>query len=125
MMSFITKKHIARRTFLHGAGVTLALPLLGGAYLRLVPAAAVRVAARRARRRVRAWTYAHPYDFDEGEPYTFVNGGELLLEFLLLAVRLHVEKGRLHAQMRRMRHLAAISSMKPNSISPSAWNSMK
>jgi hypothetical protein len=27
-MSFITKKHIARRTFLQGAGVTLALPLL-------------------------------------------------------------------------------------------------
>jgi hypothetical protein len=27
-MSFLTKKHIARRTFLQGAGVTLALPLL-------------------------------------------------------------------------------------------------
>src|SRR5712691_8701614 len=27
-MSFIMKKHIARRTFLRGAGVTLALPLL-------------------------------------------------------------------------------------------------
>src|SRR5688500_12425835 len=27
-MSFITKKHIARRTFLQGAGVTLALPVL-------------------------------------------------------------------------------------------------
>ena len=27
-MSFITKKHIPRRTFLQGAGVTLALPLL-------------------------------------------------------------------------------------------------
>ncbi len=27
-MSFITKKHVARRTFLQGAGVTLALPLL-------------------------------------------------------------------------------------------------
>ncbi len=27
-MSFITKKHIARRTFLQGAGVTLALPML-------------------------------------------------------------------------------------------------
>src|SRR5688572_28509049 len=27
-MSFITNKHLSRRTFLHGAGVTLALPLL-------------------------------------------------------------------------------------------------
>ena len=27
-MSFITKRHIPRRTFLKGAGVTLALPLL-------------------------------------------------------------------------------------------------
>jgi hypothetical protein len=25
---FITKKHLSRRTFLHGAGVTLALPFL-------------------------------------------------------------------------------------------------
>jgi hypothetical protein len=25
---FITKKHLPRRTFLHGIGVTLALPLL-------------------------------------------------------------------------------------------------
>ena len=27
-MSFITKTHLSRRTFLHGVGVTLALPLL-------------------------------------------------------------------------------------------------
>lgn len=27
-MSFITKKHIARRTFLRASGVTLALPML-------------------------------------------------------------------------------------------------
>src|SRR5438552_6859441 len=27
-MTFITRKHLSRRTFLHGAGVTLALPLL-------------------------------------------------------------------------------------------------
>ena len=32
---FITKKHIPRRTFLRGAGVTLALPLLDS----MVPAA--------------------------------------------------------------------------------------
>src|SRR5215211_6998516 len=27
-MSFITKKHLSRRTFLHGVGVTIALPFL-------------------------------------------------------------------------------------------------
>ena len=27
-MSFITKKHLSRRTFLRGVGVTLSLPLL-------------------------------------------------------------------------------------------------
>src|SRR5688572_11230777 len=36
-MSFITKKHIARRTFLQGAEVTLALPLLDA----MVPASTV------------------------------------------------------------------------------------
>ena len=32
---FIAKKHLSRRTFLHGAGATLALPLLDA----MVPAA--------------------------------------------------------------------------------------
>ena len=36
-MSFITKKHIARRTFLQGAGVTLALPMLEA----MIPASTV------------------------------------------------------------------------------------
>src|SRR5687768_2471855 len=36
-MSFITKKHIARRTFLQGAGVTLALPMLES----MIPASTV------------------------------------------------------------------------------------
>jgi hypothetical protein len=34
---FITKKHIPRRTFLRGAGVALALPLLESMYPALVP----------------------------------------------------------------------------------------
>ena len=34
-MAFITKKHLSRRTFLHGAGVTMALPFLES----MVPAA--------------------------------------------------------------------------------------
>ena len=36
---FITKKHISRRTFLRGAGVTLALPLLDSMFPALVPLA--------------------------------------------------------------------------------------
>jgi hypothetical protein len=36
-MSFLTKKHLSRRTFLHGVGVTMALPLLDS----MIPAATV------------------------------------------------------------------------------------
>src|SRR2546426_4327734 len=36
---FITKKHIPRRTFLQGAGATIALPLLDSMFPALVPAA--------------------------------------------------------------------------------------
>ena len=36
-MSFITKTHLSRRTFLNGVGVTLALPLLES----MIPAATV------------------------------------------------------------------------------------
>jgi hypothetical protein len=42
---FITKKHIPRRTFLQGAGVTLALPLLESMYPALVPAAKAQAAS--------------------------------------------------------------------------------
>jgi hypothetical protein len=43
---FITKKHISRRTFLQGAGVTLALPLLDSMFPALVPAAKAQAASR-------------------------------------------------------------------------------
>lgn len=47
-MSFITKKHLARRTFLRGLGVSVALPLLDG----MVPAfAALRTTAAASARR--------------------------------------------------------------------------
>src|SRR5213594_2006399 len=36
---FITRKHLSRRTFLRGAGVTLALPLLDSMFPALVPSA--------------------------------------------------------------------------------------
>jgi hypothetical protein len=53
---FITKKHIARRAFLRGAGVTLALPLLDA----MLPAATAQssTAAAPARRFVGIW---HPH----------------------------------------------------------------
>jgi hypothetical protein len=46
---FISKKHIPRRTFLRGAGVTLALPLLESMYPALVPSAKAQAAATRPR----------------------------------------------------------------------------
>src|SRR5262245_22253090 len=43
---FITKKHIPRRTFLRGAGVTLALPLLDSMFPALVPLAKAQATAK-------------------------------------------------------------------------------
>ncbi|PYS38310.1 MAG: hypothetical protein DMG14_18140 [Acidobacteria bacterium] len=43
---FVTKKHIPRRTFLRGAGVTLALPLLESMFPALVPSAKAEAAAK-------------------------------------------------------------------------------
>ena len=53
---FVTKKHIARRTFLRGAGVTLALPLLDA----MLPAATAlaQTAAARIKRFLGVW---HPH----------------------------------------------------------------
>src|ERR1044071_7423972 len=42
---FVTKKHLPRRTFLHGAGVALALPLLDSMFPALVPDAKAQAAA--------------------------------------------------------------------------------
>jgi hypothetical protein len=43
---FVTKKHIPRRTFLRGAGVTLALPLLDSMFPAMVPSAKAAAAAK-------------------------------------------------------------------------------
>src|SRR2546428_6302245 len=43
---FITRKHLSRRTFLRGAGVTLALPLLESMYPALVPSAEAEATAK-------------------------------------------------------------------------------
>jgi polysaccharide deacetylase family protein (PEP-CTERM system associated) len=45
------------------------LPFLGGVYLRLLPPPVVRAALATAGRRLLLWTYCHPYDFDDGEPF--------------------------------------------------------
>ena len=44
---YITKKHLPRRTFLRGAGVTLALPLLESMVPALTPARLTAAAAAR------------------------------------------------------------------------------
>ena len=56
-MSFITKKHIKRRTFLQGAGVTLALPVLEA----MIPAstAIAQTAAGQAKPRFVGVFYPH------------------------------------------------------------------
>ena len=46
-MKFITRKHLARRTFLRGAGATIALPLLDAMIPALTPGAQAATAARR------------------------------------------------------------------------------
>ena len=58
---FLTKKHIPRRTFLRGAGVTLALPLLESMVPALTPSRLTAAAA--ARRFVGVW---HPHGASPG-----------------------------------------------------------
>lgn len=55
-MAFVTKKHLSRRTFLHGIGITVALPLLES----MVPAAtALAQTAARPRTRLGAIYFPH------------------------------------------------------------------
>jgi hypothetical protein len=64
-MMFITKKHLSRRTFLRGAGVTLALPLLES----MVPAAtALNQTAARGRTRLGCIYFPHGAIMDKWTP---------------------------------------------------------
>ena len=54
-MSFLTKKHLSRRTFLHGIGVTLSLPLLES----MMPAMALGQVAQAARTRLGCIYFPH------------------------------------------------------------------
>jgi polysaccharide deacetylase family protein (PEP-CTERM system associated) len=44
-------------------------PYLGGVFLRVFPWTAVRYGLRHSAADEMLWTYAHPYDFDPGEPF--------------------------------------------------------
>src|SRR2546421_12083223 len=55
---FVPKKHIPRRTFLRGAGVTLALPLLESMVPALTPLRLTAASSAAARRFVGIW---HPH----------------------------------------------------------------
>jgi hypothetical protein len=74
---FITKKHVARRTFLRGAGVTLALPLLDS----MVPAQTPlrRTAASPVRRFVGIW---HPHGAAPGYWSPLQEGSDFDFSFI-------------------------------------------
>ncbi|MBK9178117.1 MAG: polysaccharide deacetylase family protein [Acidimicrobiales bacterium] len=50
----------------------LAVPFLGGVYLRVLPWAVVRAGLASGSAGPTPWIYCHPYDFDAGEPYWVV-----------------------------------------------------
>ncbi len=73
-MAFLSKKHLSRRTFLHGVGVTLALPLLDS----MVPAAtALAQTAAKARTRFGAIYFPHGAIMKRWIPATTGAGFEL------------------------------------------------
>jgi len=55
----------------------VALPYLGGTYLRVLPGVLVAAARRMAPRGAVLWAYCHPYDFDPGAPYWQVERSRL------------------------------------------------
>ena len=63
-----------------------ALPVLGGAYLRLMPWAVVWAAGRTRSADNGDWTYIHPYDLDTEEPF-FRRPGQSWIEAKLLFAR--------------------------------------
>ena len=65
----------------------LALPILGGAYLRLSPGLLVRLATRSLSHRKGAFVYVHPYDFDPHEPLLRRPGQSRWFTWLLFARR--------------------------------------
>jgi len=72
-MSFLTKKHLSRRTFLNGVGVTLALPLLES----MVPAMALGQVAQARRTRLGCIYFPHGAIMPKWTPATAGAGFEL------------------------------------------------
>jgi hypothetical protein len=67
-MNFITRKHLSRRTFLRGAGVTLALPLLESMLPAQTPAGAAGVAGAVPRSRLSFIFFPHGVTMDKWLP---------------------------------------------------------
>jgi hypothetical protein len=72
-MAFVMKKHLSRRTFLHGAGVTLALPLLES----MIPAAAALGQTATSRTRLGCIYFPHGAIMPKWTPATEGAGFEL------------------------------------------------
>ena len=53
----------------------IALPFLGGVYLRYLPSPIVRMMQSTLEKSCVPWTYTHPYDVDEDEGYVSLNDG--------------------------------------------------
>jgi peptidoglycan-N-acetylglucosamine deacetylase len=66
------------------AGVgRLALPYLGGVYLRYLPRGLIRFLVGRTESGVRPWTYLHPYDLDAGAPFAVLPHASWLVSRIL------------------------------------------
>jgi len=68
----------------------MALPVLGGAYLRLMPSLIVQLAKRRRSADRGAWTYVHPYDLDTTEQFYRRSGQSWIEARLMFARRKHM-----------------------------------
>ena len=68
----------------------IAIPIAGGAYLRLLPKALINFAAHRLSAASGDWVYAHPYDFDVDERFNRWENMSWLTSQLL-----HARRGRM------------------------------
>lgn len=75
----------------------LALPFLGGVYLRYLPLPIVRMMQNGLNKNAVLWTYTHPYDVDEDEGYVQLNDGTPLWMNVLLMNNRRGFLNKLHA----------------------------
>lgn len=61
----------------------VALPYLGGFYLRYLPSFLTDKMLKRAPDDACLWTYCHPYDFDQHEPFSKISGAATWVSILL------------------------------------------